>query len=71
MSASKPITIRCSARIARCLGARHLPPAPSAISIAVVLLVDTEIGLMFWPVQEGAASLNIGNPANRRPGAII
>lgn len=70
MSVARPITVRCSAAIARVLGARHLPHI-GAFGTAVVFLVRTEAGLMFWPVKAGALSNSVGDPANRRSGAII
>jgi hypothetical protein len=70
MSAVRPITIGCTAALARALGARNLPSV-SAISVPVVFVVQTEVGLMFWPVKHGALSNSVGHPANRKRGGIV
>ena len=68
---TRPVSVHCSAWAAHWLGAKGLPPAPSISGSRIVILVDADGDMRFWPVQTGALSNQIGHPANRRKGAII
>lgn len=70
MTTRGAIRVRCSAATARSMGAKHMPSA-SAVAGVRTVLIETEAGLMFWPFDEAALRLDVGLPANRRPGAIV
>lgn len=69
MTTTGPITFQCSASLAASLGASVLTPI-TAQNISFIL-IETERGLMFWPLHAAALSQSVGDPANRRRGRFI